>query len=69
MTLLYNGRIADDTIIELVRNIDAKTVEYNYIKSQLGSNVDYVDIEAWNTFSEGVSTSKLKCIVGYNHYR
>ena len=69
MTLLHNRRIANNIIIELVRNIDAKTVEYNYAKSQLRSNVDYIDMEAQNTFSERVSISKLKCIAGYNHHR
>ena len=36
---------------------------------QLGSNAQYVDMEARNYFHKGMLTSKLKCIAKINHHR
>ena len=68
LALIHNNKITDNMIIKVVRIIDVKNAELQYTKSQLGSNVEYVDINARNTFGEGASTSKLKCISGFNHH-
>ena len=43
---LVNGAHMDVAITQLVRNIDAIKSKTNYIYSQVGSNVDKIDIEA-----------------------
>ena len=67
--LLHKGLPIDNNISETVRIIDAKKAEYDYVLSRLGSKIEYVDLEAKNFFYEGVSSFKLKCITGFNHYR
>ena len=58
----------DNTTIELVRIIDARKAEYQYIVSQLGSGVKHIDLEVYNTINEEALTAKLKYVAGYNHY-
>jgi len=49
--------------------IDTQQSKFEYVQSQLGSDVEYADLEARNIFNEGVISSKMKCIAGFNHYR
>ena len=54
---------------EIIRIIDAKKVENEYIKKKYGYKNDFIDIEARNAFRVGkVTTSMIKCAHGYNHY-
>ena len=39
------------------------------MENQLRRKIEYVNIEARNTFYEGVSAAKLKYIAGFNHHR
>ena len=53
---------------QIVRMIDTTQAEYDYIVSQLGSKVEYINLAARNTFHKGASMAKIKYIVGFNHY-
>ena len=68
LVILHKNQIKNNTIIELVRVTDAKESELEYAITQLGSGLDYIDLEACNTFNEGVSIAKLKYMAGYNHH-
>ena len=68
LMLLHNSRIANNLITEIIRNLNATKIEHDYTRSQLRSDVDYINLEARNTFSEGISTLKLKFITGYNYH-
>ena len=67
--LVLNSQIADNTIIEAIRTIDAVHEGRLYAISQLESNAVLVGIEARNCFYEGISASKLKYIIKINHHR
>ena len=57
------------SINEIIRIIDAKEDEDDYVKNKLGHIHDMIDIEARNAFKVGkVTTSMLKCVYGCNHY-
>jgi len=59
-----------ETFIYLSKAVykDIVVYELRYTMNQLGSKVEYVDIEARNIFHKGALTAKLKCIVGFNYY-
>jgi len=42
--------------------------EYDYTLNKLGSDIEYIDLEARDYFYEGVLLSKLKCITGFNYH-
>ena len=67
-TLMQQEQLRDNTITEAIRAIDAVNEEKLYAVSQLGPNVEFIDLEVRNYFSEGASASKLKYIVKVNYY-
>ena len=67
-TLVLNNKILDNTVTSAIRQTDAVTYEIQYASNQLGSKIEYIDIEARNTFNEGASVAKLKCISEFNHH-
>jgi len=51
----------------MIRVIDASKSEYEYIHSQVGSNIDLIDYKARNSFYEESTMLMLKCIAKFNH--
>ena len=64
-----NRRALDNNVSETIRMIDAKKAEFEFAEEQLGSNIEYIDLEAREYFYEGASTAKLKCTTSFNHHR
>jgi len=58
----------DAPIFQLVRNIDAIKSEKEYIQSQVGSDIDKIDIKARNSFYEGATISMLKYLLKFNYH-
>jgi len=53
----------------VLRMIDAQEEELRYAKKKYGYKVDFIDLEARNTFSVNkVTTSMIKCANGFNYY-
>jgi len=67
-TPVHNRMIRDKAVNTLIREIDASENEVNYAKSKVPEHWEWLDIEARNTFHEGVGAGTLKCITGFNHY-
>ena len=67
-TPIYNGCIADKLIKTLIREIDAKKYERTYAESKIPEYSEWLDLEVWNVFHEGVGAGTLKCITRFNHY-
>ena len=51
-----------------MRELDAKKSEQEYAASKFPEHYEWIDIEARNTFHEGVGAGILKCIIRYNHH-
>jgi len=66
--LYYNEQYVDNGLSETMRVINTKQSKYKYAESQLGSYVEFANLEARNIFHEGASSSKIKCILGFNQY-
>ena len=58
----------DKSISVLIREVDAKKRERDYAASKVPEYHEWLDLEARNTFHEGVGARILKCVTGYNHY-
>ena len=68
MTLIYNREIMNKLISILMRKVDAKKWERDYAASKFPEYYKWLDLEAQNTFHEGVGAGILKCLMGYNYY-
>ena len=57
------------SINKIIRIIDTRDAEQEYIKNKLGYKHDLIDLEARNAFKVGkVTILMIKYIYGYNHY-
>ena len=52
-----------------MRVVDANTYERNYIQSQVGSKVDYINIEVRNRLYEGFTLALLKYVSKFIYHR
>ena len=57
------------SINTLIREIDAQEHEVIYLKSKIPEYWNWIDLEARNTFHEGIGAGILKCVIGYNHHK
>ena len=67
-TLIHNGVMKDKAVGTLIREVDAQQQEEEYLKSKIPEHWNWIDVEARNTFHEGVGAGTLKYITGQNHY-
>jgi len=66
--LVQNNQTIDNNILETIRSIDTEAIEREYAKDQLGSSVEYINLDAQACFNKRVSVSKLKCMTGFNYH-
>ena len=58
-----------NSVNEILRIVDTRKLEKSYANKKYSSRIDFIDIEARNTFSiKDVVASMIKCANGYNHY-
>ena len=63
------GRVANGSIKEVIRKVDASKTEYEHVKEKIDCNANYVDLER-NAFSANKSTTSIiRCANGFNYYR
>jgi len=67
-TPIHKGVIKDKAINTLIQEIDAQKQEEEYAKKKLPEHWEWIDLEARNTFHEGIRAGTLKCIAGFNYY-
>ena len=65
---MHKGQIVDKAINTIIQEIDTKEREKEYLASKIPEYYDWIDMEAKNTFHEGVGAGTLKCITGFNQY-
>ena len=61
--LVHNEVLKDKAVDVLIREIDA----HHHEAEHLPEHWNYIDLEARNTFHEGVGLVTLKCVTGHNH--
>ena len=66
--LICNRELMDKLISVLMRKIDTKKREREYVASKFPEYHEQLNLEARNTFHERVRARTLKCVMGYNHY-
>ena len=66
---IHRGVIKDKSINTLIREINAQNFEEEYLKRKIPEYWKWIDLEARNTFHEGIEAGILKYVIGYNHYR
>ena len=67
-TLKYKGVIADRIITEQIRIIDILTSECSYIRDQLDSQAELVDVHTRRCYPSRILVAKMKIIAGFNYH-
>ena len=66
---MKDGIVQMRSVKEMLRVIDSKEEERKQAKKKLEYKVNFVDLEARNSFrANNVTTSIIKCAYGFNHY-
>ena len=67
-TSIHNVVIKEKAASTLIRIVDAQYQEEECIKTKMPEHWNQIDLEARNTFHEGVGVGTLKHVIGHNEY-
>ena len=59
----------DRKVSEVIREIDTKEAELDYIILQYEQTWEYIHIKVRNCYSVGLSVGRLKYLVGFNYHQ
>ena len=66
--LIEKGVQRSRGVNELIRIVDSKQIEFDYVKSKLPEIVELIDLEVRVVYAKAMTILTIKCMYSFNHH-